>query len=139
MTPSAPRNGFSLIELIIAIAIILILAAISIPAYQDYTIRSQVTTGLSDISSGKSSFESLVIARNLTTFDVEDIGLRGSTTRCNPISMSPGADGFIRCELSGHPRIAGTELTLRRNSTDDSWQCSVDVETRYLPDGCTQP
>lgn len=132
-------TGFSLIELIIVVAIIAILAAIAIPAYQDYTIRSQVNTGLSDIASGKSAFESLVIAQSLTTFDVNDIGLHGSTVRCSSIDMDPGTDGFIRCTLAGHPRVAGKQVTLKRDSTTDSWRCRVNVDSRYLPDGCGTP
>jgi type IV pilus assembly protein PilA len=51
----AIQKGFTLIELMIVVAIIGILAAIAIPAYQDYTIRSQVTEGLNLASAIKAS------------------------------------------------------------------------------------
>jgi type IV pilus assembly protein PilA len=51
----AMQKGFTLIELMIVVAIIGILAAVAIPAYQDYTVRARVTEGLSLASSGKTA------------------------------------------------------------------------------------
>ena len=136
--PGTPRTarGFTLIELMIVVAIIAVLAALGFVIYQDFTIRSQVTAGLADISAGRSNFESLVIARNLNTFDVTDLGLSAQTTRCDPIDMQPGPDGFIRCSLVGHPAIAGEAVTLQR-TVDDVWLCEASgVAPRHRPEGC---
>ena len=132
-----PHRGFTLIELMIVVAIIALLAAIAIPAYQDYAIRSQLTAGLTDITGGKSTFESQVVANNATTFDVADLGLRTSTARCN-ISMAPSANGgYIRCTLKGNPVIAGKTIEIVRNSTG-AWQCQVQagIADKYKPEGC---
>lgn len=137
-SPGTPQasHGFTLIELTIAVAIIAILATIGFVIYQDFTIRSQVTAGLADISAGRSNFESLVVAHNLNTFDVGDLGLSSQTTRCNSIEMQPGREGFIRCVLAGHPALAGETITLQR-TIDDFWICQAPgLDPRHLPDGC---
>lgn len=131
------KAGFTLIELMIVVAILAILASIAMAAYQNYSIRAQVNTGLSDISGGRTAFESLVVARSLNTFDVSDLGLQSSTTRCSDITMEPGAAGFIRCQLNGHPRISGSLITLQRSSEAGSWNCTTEnIDEQHRPDGC---
>ncbi|WP_069107169.1 pilin [Xylella fastidiosa] len=58
------QQGFTLIELMIVIAIIAILAAIALPMYQNYVARSQVTAGLAEITPGKVQAEICTITGN---------------------------------------------------------------------------
>lgn len=128
-------NGFTLIELMIVVAIIAILSAIAIPAYQDYVARTQAAAGLSDIVSGKSAFESKLIADNISSYDTAQLGLQSSTARC-AITMSPGAEGFIRCTLVGTPPVSGKHVTLQRTSSG-AWLCTTDIpQPKHRPAGC---
>lgn len=131
------QAGFTLIELMIVVAIIAILAAIAIPAYQDYVARAQAAAGLADITGGKTLFEAQVVAENSTTFVLEDIGLRPSTPRCSTIAMdSTPAAGFIECTLAGNPKVIGKVIRLERNSTG-SWDCVTTIAlAKHRPEGC---
>lgn len=129
-------HGFTLIELMIVVAIIGILAAIAMTAYQDHIARSQFSAGLADITPGKATFESDLVTNNLVTTDVKDIGLQSKTMRCSLIDMNSGATGFIRCTLVGNSRINGQTITLQRG-TNGEWLCQAPgVDGRYKPPYC---
>ena len=135
------QKGFTLIELMIVVAIIGILAAIALPAYQDYIARSQATAGLADIRGAVTAYEERIQRGDQGDADAEGIGLLGATTRCDPITVGgeygDEDDQTIACTLVGNPRVNGEVVTLTRNDTGQ-WLCSVSDELaeRHRPVNC---
>jgi type IV pilus assembly protein PilA len=131
-------KGFTLIELMIVVAIIAILASIAIPAYQNYVARSQASAGLADLAGAKSSFETLLINDTIITTTPSSIGLATSTARCSLIEIDSNPPGFMRCTLRGNPAVQGKVLTLARGNSG-FWSCSISggILAVHLPEGCT--
>jgi type IV pilus assembly protein PilA len=131
------QKGFTLIELMIVVAIIGILATFAIPAYSDYVAKSKVVAGLAEISSGKAMFEALVVEGNGATITTPaTIGLKATTDNC-AITATGAADGAgtIVCAIQNNVSAAGN-ITWTRTASTGAWACAYSGAKKYGSKGC---
>jgi type IV pilus assembly protein PilA len=141
------QKGFTLIELMIVVAIIGILAAIAIPAYQDYTIRAQVTEGLNLASDLKASIgEAYNSSGTGTGISTGTGGLPATAAdkRGKYVSQILVTNGTIAITFGeqANAKILGDILTLVPGTNDNDdivWYCGgagTNLTEKYLPASC---
>ncbi|RME34890.1 MAG: prepilin-type N-terminal cleavage/methylation domain-containing protein, partial [Gammaproteobacteria bacterium] len=135
------QQGFTLIELMIVVAIIGILAAVAIPAYQDYTVRAKVTEGLSLASAAKTGVSEWFATNGNFPSANASVGLptAASITGNSVRSVSIGNNGVITVTFAGTglpTSVAGDTilLTPTNNNGAVAWSCTGGtLDSKYRP------
>ncbi len=137
----ATQKGFTLIELMIVIAIVGILAAVALPAYQDYTIRAKMAEALSTIGEAKTSVSEYFIANGSMPANVTTAGIRTEIGTDIVQSMSYAASVItLKIAAIGGDTTAGDTMLLSLKSTKGGtpqWTCKPGtIDAKYLPADC---
>ena len=141
---TTPPKGFTLIELMIVVAIIGILAAIGIPQYQNYVARAQVSEALSLASGAKTAVAEYLNSTGNFPPDNETAGLADpDDINGKYVESVTVADAKITVMFSSgaHSNLRGgsMDLTAVNNMGSVEWGCSSSADIiSYLPSSCTQ-
>lgn len=143
------QKGFTLIELMIVVAIIGILAAIAIPQYQNYVARSQVSRVMSETASVKTAIETCLLdgktAAECNIGWTKSNLLAGAESTAAATGQSglvityPTTGGVAKIEATfggnAATALSGQKLQWDRDE-NGSWACSTNVNSKYKPAGC---
>ena len=142
------QQGFTLIELMIVVAIIGILAAVAIPAYQDYTAKAQASEALTLLGGLKTpvseSVSQIGMPTGCTTANLSALG--AVTTGKSVASITATAGGTAPAETCTllatylatgvNSKISGKTVTFTYTASDGKWTCTTNLEASVAPKVC---
>ena len=134
------QKGFTLIELMIVVAIIGILAAIALPAYQDYTARSQMAEAMTLASGARTAVTEYWTSEGELPADNAAAGI-ADDIEGNYVASVTVANGIITATMATTgvaSGIGGEDLVLTPTTSEGSvtWECSSTADAKYLPTSC---